>query len=139
MGAEATSRSYSSEWTMDEEVEFSVAWGAEAVGKMSWQFNFSPFDSCGNTELSLTKEKALTEGRWRPPCCLPGYSTDAPFYTKCWSAEVMVPDGLSYGCSVASAQDLREYFQRLNQSIPDLSMFSNIHVAETEPLEPQLI
>jgi len=152
--AQSTSQTYSSEWSTNNEFDFSVSWGSEDVGKMSWQFNFAPQDSCGHTELSLTKEKALTEGRWRPPCCLPGYSTDAPFYSKCHSGSVMIANGARYGCTVASALELGEHLQSLNRSrsVPSMlihgSGTSNLSVdgapepSEPEPkleLEPQLV
>lgn len=112
----STSNTYSQEWTTNDEHAFTVTWGPNAVGLNAWQFIFAPYDSCGYTEQSKTQQYALTEGAWRPPCCLPGYATDAPSYSKCHSADVMIPDGGQH-CAVASTLELAEHFRGLNQSM----------------------
>merc|ERR1712228_112467 len=96
-----TANTYSNEWSTSTEHDFSVSFGKEDVGKAAWQFRFSPKDSCGHTEETLTKEFALPENAAREPCCVPGYATDAPAYKTCTSQDVMVKGGLAAGCSVA--------------------------------------
>jgi len=104
--AHSTSEGYSSEWSTSESEEFQVEFKEDAVGKVTWQFVFSPADSCGNRLNSVTKEYALTEGMWRPPCCVPGWSVDAPVYKTCHSREAMVKNGEALGCIIDSQQAL---------------------------------
>jgi hypothetical protein len=96
--AHETSQSYQDEWSVNDQQTFSITWGKEDVGKQAWQFVFYPTDSCGHTEETLVKNYALTEGAFRMPCCAPGYGIDMPFYTTCFSKDVMVP-GVQ-GCKV---------------------------------------
>lgn len=77
------SEAYSSEWSTTDEHDFQVAWPKKDIGKASWQFVVSELDNCGHQEETLLKEFAITPNRLMEPCCLPGYSFDAPYYTKC--------------------------------------------------------
>lgn len=99
--AHQTSSTYSSEWTTSDEHTFEITWSEEQVGKQSWQFVFFTSDSCQHEEQTLVQDFAVTEGAWRPPCCVPGFATDMPAYTTCHSADVMVRGGQQHGCKVA--------------------------------------
>lgn len=94
------SQTYQREWTDTEQHEFTVHFTSDYVGKQSWQFVFTTHDNCNRDTDSLTREFAATEGIWRAPCCLPGYSIDAPAYTKCYSSDALISSGPN--CSVAT-------------------------------------
>jgi len=100
--AHATSSSYSHTFSTTTEQEWTVHFNEHAVGKAVWQFQFTTRDSCTHVVDTRVKEYAITENRIRPPCCVPGYSTDAPKYRTCTSKEAMVPDGARHGCKVAN-------------------------------------
>jgi hypothetical protein len=97
-----TSQGYSDEWSVSSEYDFTITWSKDDVGKSAWQFHFNTVDSCGHSEETLTHEYALTESAAREPCCVPGYSTDAPMYLTCLSQDAMVKDGAERGCKLAS-------------------------------------
>ena len=102
--AHRTSSSYTDEWSESTEHDFSVTFGSSDVGKAAWQFQFTPIvDSCGHKETTLVKEFALTKYAAQEPCCIPGYSTDAPAYTTCVSAEAMIKNGAALGCKIMAA------------------------------------
>lgn len=98
--AHETSKSYTSAWSESNTHEYEVKYDDADKGKQPWQFQFSPTDSCGNTVQSSAQTLAVTEGAFRPPCCVPGFATDAPYYKVCNSQETMIPDGEEYGCTV---------------------------------------
>jgi len=100
--AHQTSATYKSEWSVSDTQQYQITWGKENIGKESWQFQFEPTDSCGNTLTTYVKEFAITEGAWRPPCCVPGYMTDGAKYLTCHSEDVMVKGWEAMGCKVAS-------------------------------------
>jgi hypothetical protein len=96
-----TSTSYTSAWSEDDSHTYKVTYSAKDRGKQPWQFQFSPSDTCGNKVQSNAQTLAITEGAFRPPCCVPGFATDAPAYKTCHSKETMVAGGAAYGCKVA--------------------------------------
>ena len=96
------SQSYSYSWSSSTTEEYDITWSKSAVGKAAWQFDFIATDSCQHKETAHVKEFALTDGQWSPPCCAPGYATDAPQYKTCHSKEVMVAGGEKLGCKVAA-------------------------------------
>lgn len=99
--AHETSISFSSAWSQDDSHTFKVQYSEEDRGKQPWQFQFSSSDSCGQTVQSSAQTLAITEGAFRPPCCVPGYAVDAPAYKVCHSQDTMVSGGEAYGCNVA--------------------------------------
>ena len=99
----STSNTYSREWTVDEKYTFQLTWPQEYKGKASWQFRFESSDTCSHREDTFTREFAVTEGQFRPPCCVPGYALDAPYYTICRDRSVMIANGEQYGCSVGKS------------------------------------
>lgn len=104
--AHSTTNAYSHEWATTTEHDFSVTWSQDMVGKAAWQFKFDEYDTCHHKENTLTREYAVTEGQWRQPCCVPGWSVDAPHYTTCHSKETMTKDGEKFGCKVAGTSDV---------------------------------
>jgi len=46
----------------------------DTVGMGLWQFEFTASDTCGHRETIKTHEYIFTDGRFRSPCCLPGYA-----------------------------------------------------------------
>jgi len=99
------SLSYSYSWSTTTSDTYSVDFDKSMIGKQPWQFQFTPYDSCGHTEVSAAKALAITEGAYQPPCCLPGYAKDAPAYKTCVSADAMIPNGTAYGCTVAASAE----------------------------------
>ena len=110
--AHSTSSSYAHEFSATEESDLVVHFTNEQVGKSVYQFVFTTYYACTDNGVvkslnawnTLVIEYALTEGKWRPPCCVPGYSTDAPKYLTCHSKETMVKDGEQFGCKVANSE-----------------------------------
>jgi len=102
--AHETSISHSSAWSKDDSHTFTVHYSAEDRGKQPWQFQFSSSDSCGHIVQSSAQTLAITEGAFRPPCCVPGYAVDAPAYKVCHSRDTMVLGGEAFGCTVAQQQ-----------------------------------
>jgi len=101
--AHETSKSYTSAWSEENSNTYEVKYDDKEKGKQPWQFQFSPTDSCGNTVKSSAQTLAITEGAFRPPCCVPGFATDAPYYKVCNSQETMISGGEEYGCTVDSS------------------------------------
>jgi len=101
-----TSKRYSDEWSTSETHSFTVSFpkSKEYQGKAVWQFQFAITDSCRHIETSLTREYALTQTREQQPCCIPGFTADAPWYTTCLSAESMIKNGTALGCKVNATQ-----------------------------------
>jgi len=106
--AHQTSISYTSAWSEDDSHTYKVQYSKDDRGKQPWQFQFSPSDSCGITVHSSAQTLAITEGAFRPPCCVPGYAVDAPAYKVCHSQDTMVSGGEEYGCMVARQFDVSE-------------------------------
>lgn len=94
------SKTYENDWTDNEEFDFSLTWNEKQQGMSAWQFHFNIEDSCQHTEVTKTKEFAVTPNRLQMPCCVPGYAADAPYYTNCVSSDYLIPGGLERGCSV---------------------------------------
>lgn len=99
------SLSYSYSWSTTTSDTYQVDFDKSMIGKQPWQFQFTPYDSCGHAEVSAAKALAITEGAYQPPCCLPGYAKDAPAYKTCVSADAMIPNGTAYGCTVAASAE----------------------------------
>jgi hypothetical protein len=98
------SNSYSSEWGVNDEYDWTIQWSQSDIGKTAWQFQFAFTDTCNHEETTRAQEFAVTEGAFRPPCCLPGYATDAPAYLTCVSKDYMIPNGDDYGCKVGNGE-----------------------------------
>lgn len=94
------SQTYTNEWSVNDEVDFSVAFGSSDVGRAAWQFVFDEHDTCSHSERTVTREFALTATAASMPCCIPGYATDAPHYKTCVSHRAVVPG--AHDCTVAS-------------------------------------
>ena len=93
---------YSQEWSVSEEYDFTFRWSGQDVGKASWQFVVDTLDTCGHKERALLQEFAVTPNREREPCCLPGYGVDMPYYTRCVSKEYLMPNAEKHGCTADS-------------------------------------
>ena len=104
----ATSKSYSDEFEESETETFEIVWTKDYVGLTSWQFRFESIDSCSHVESTLVREFALTPGTFSPPCCVPGFATDAPYYTTCFTSDSMIENGEEYGCKVDETPALSE-------------------------------
>jgi len=89
------SQTYSNEWSTTDEHDFQVTWSEKDIGRASWQFVVNELDTCGHQEESLLREFAITPNRLSEPCCLPGYSFDAPYYTKCAKGAMLPKKGCS--------------------------------------------
>lgn len=100
--AHETSKSYTSAWSQDNSHTYKVQYNADDEGKQPWQFQFLPSDTCGNTVQSDAQTLAITEGAFRPPCCVPGFATDAPAYKTCHSKDSMISGGEAHGCKVVA-------------------------------------
>jgi hypothetical protein len=100
----AVAQAYSNEWSESTQQTWGISFGDSAVGKAAWQFKFEETDSCGHVENTLIREYALTPDAATPPCCVPGYTHDAPAYTRCTSQDALVP-GVG-GCSVGSGVEV---------------------------------
>merc|ERR1712232_1511314 len=83
---------FSNEWSTHEEMEFSVEWSEEDVGKAIWQFVFTHVDTCQHEENTVTQEFAKTMNGKDEPCCLPGFFADDPSYKVCLSEAAMIPN-----------------------------------------------
>jgi len=94
------SEAYSDTWSTSTQETFSETFPANDTGMSVWQFHFNITDTCKHVEEAKTREYALTPNKLHPPCCLPGYGADAPFYTTCVTGESMAPGGKSRGCKV---------------------------------------
>jgi hypothetical protein len=70
---QSTSKSYSNEWSSSTTVSYSVTFPDSDAGKQLWQYVININDDCSHSEQTLTKDYALTEGRWQKPCCPAGY------------------------------------------------------------------
>lgn len=104
--AHDTSETYASSWSTTSSHSYEVDYTSDMIGKQAWQFQFSPSDSCGHTETGDVPAMAITAGAFQPPCCVPGYATDAPTYKVCHSADSMIYNGATFGCSVAAPANL---------------------------------
>jgi len=89
------SQTYSKEWSTTDEHDFQVTWSEKDIGQASWQFVVDELDSCDHQEETLLQEFAITPNRLSEPCCLPGYSFDAPYYTKCAQGAMLPKKGCS--------------------------------------------
>jgi hypothetical protein len=94
----AMSDSYSTEFSRTTQVERTYTFAEDDVTKQLWQFVMSPSDSCGHAASTDINEIALTKGRYEPPCCAPGWATDAPTYRTCKTQASMIN---ITGCQVA--------------------------------------
>ena len=64
----------------------------ESVGLGLWQFEFTAKDTCRHTERIKTHEFIYTDGRFRSPCCLPGYAmgVQPPDVYTCYQKDYQV-------------------------------------------------
>jgi hypothetical protein len=81
--AQTMSDNYSKEWSANDAHTFTVHFTEEDRGKAAWHWVFEINDDCNHLETSETQELAITPRQSEQPCCLPGYSYDAPAYTRC--------------------------------------------------------
>ena len=85
---------------------FLVVWSDKFVGLTSWQFRFESTDSCDHIESALVAGFAVTPGESSPPCCVPDFTLDPPYYTTCSSSDSMIENGEEYGCKVGETPAL---------------------------------
>lgn len=69
----STSKSYSNEWSSNTLASYTVTFKDTDRGKQLWQYIIKIKDDCSHAEQTLTKDWALTAGKWQKPCCPPGY------------------------------------------------------------------
>jgi len=72
--------------TQSKETEWSITMSAQ--GKDAWQWMFVATADCGNgletVSTTHTRDYIYTEGRDKPPCCLPGHCNDASDEACSW-------------------------------------------------------
>jgi hypothetical protein len=71
--AHDTSSSYSNEWSSSTTTKYSVTFPNSDSGKQLWQYVININDDCSHNERTMTKDYALTAGRFQKPCCPAGY------------------------------------------------------------------
>jgi hypothetical protein len=77
------SKSYSSEFEMWDETDFTINFDKHDIGKALYQFVMDVKDNCGHELKYETQEYALVPKEDSKPCCLPRYADDVPAYQKC--------------------------------------------------------
>merc|ERR1739845_18305 len=100
------SNAYSQEFAKTTQVKRTYEFPQQSVGKQLWQFVFYASDTCRHSEITDVDEFALTAGAFEPPCCIPGWATDAPTYRFCKNQESMIKglEGKAQeGCQVSNA------------------------------------
>lgn len=84
-------------WTSTTVRERTITFQESNIGDALWKWEFTAKDTCGDRSTVVVNDYALTEGRWREPCCLPGYGISER-YKKCASSGTLISSNPS--CSV---------------------------------------